>query len=237
MSSKEPYSTIAKNNYQRIIQASSVLTNALLKTYIDTCFTDTLDQLGLYAAWCCTNCMKNDRASNGWGKHPNRCPNCGQPSAYQIATFNAWASPVGATFAAAVYFLLRCSYRLPIVETPGNTKTHDFEITSSFVIEAKGSPLQVANPDGSSYELGRPGMERSDTEKKAFANASVFKDRNPNAYFAVLTNALPPRLINYRNTKVNGIFNVTRVDQLKIFMRDVRDRVQDIDRLRNAEQI
>ncbi len=212
-------------------------TNTLLRTYFDACFTDTLEQIGLYAAWCCTNCMRADTVSYGWGKKPTRCPTCRQPATYQLATFNAWASPVGAVFAAAVYFLLRGSYRVPLVGTPGNTKTHDFEVTGSFVIEAKGSPHQVVNPDGSLYVLGRPGMERSDTEKKAFANAATFKMRNPNAYYAVLTNALPPRLLNYRNATVNAIFNVTRVEELNILMRDIVERVPTIDAMRQKEGV
>jgi len=179
--------------------------------------------------------MRNGVASYGWGSKPSRCPTCHQFTTYQVATFNAWAAPVGAIFAAAVYFLLRGSYRVPLVDTPGNTKTHDFEVTSGFVIEAKGSPHQVANPDGSFYELGRPGMERSDTEKKAFANATQFKMRNPNAYYAILTNALPPRLLNYRNATVNAIFNVTRVEELNIFMRDIVQNVPNIEAMRRAE--
>ena len=213
-------------------------TNTLLRTYFDACFNDTLQHFGLFAAWCCTNCMRTGAASYGWGKHPRRCPDCGQPSTYQVATFNAWAFPVGAAFAAAVYFLLRGTpYRVPLVDTPGNTKTHDFEVTGNFVMEAKGSPHQVVNPNGSLYVLGRPGMERSDTKKKAFANASTFKMRNPQAYYAILTNALPPDLLNYRNATVNAIFNVTRVEELNILMRDITERVPTIDAMRRGEGV
>lgn len=234
----EPYSRIAQTNYQRIIRRSArPPTNALLKAYFDACFTDTLQHFALYAVWCCTSCMRDGTVSYGWGRKPNRCPTCHQTTTYQVGTFNAWAAPVGAVFAAAVYFLLRGSYRVPLVDTPGNTKTHDFEITASFAIEAKGSPHHVVNPDGTLYELGRPGMERSDTEKKAFANAQTFKMRNPHAYYAILTNALPPKLLGYRNATVNGIFNVTKVEELNILMRDITERLPNINALRKIEGV
>ena len=80
-------------------------------------------------------------------------------------------------------------------------------------------------------------MERSDTEKKAFANATTFKMRNPHAYYAILTNALPPRLLNYRNETVNAIFNVTRVEELNILLRDIVERVPNIEAICQAEGI
>lgn len=80
-------------------------------------------------------------------------------------------------------------------------------------------------------------MERSDTQKKAFANAAAFKMRNPQAYYAILTNALPPGFLNYRNATVNAIFNVTRVEELNILMRDVTERVPTIEAMRQREGV
>ena len=231
---QEPYLTIAQESYNRLIGDPATLSNAKLRAYFDTCFSRTLEYFGLYAAWTCVNCMRKGRSSHGWGKRPRRCPVCEKPSAYQIATFNAWASPVGSAFAAAVHQLMRAAFTIPIHDTPGNTTTHDFEITSAIAIEAKGSPSHVVNPDGSRYPLGRPGMERTDTEKKAFANASTFKRRNPSAYFAVVTNALPARLLNYRNDVVNGVFNVTRTEEIRVLIRDLQERV-DLTDLRRRE--
>ncbi len=230
----EPYLSIVRENYESVIVDPNRLTNRVLRSYFDACFASTLEHFGLYAAWTCVNCMREERATQGWGRKPRRCPTCNRPSVYQVATFNAWASPVGSVFASAVYYLLREAFAIPIHETPGNTTTHDFEITSMVAIEAKGSPSYVANPDGSRYQLGRPGMERSDTEKKAFANATTFRRRNPDAYYAVLTNALPGRLLNYRNDTVSGIFNLTRLEEIEVFLRDVNERI-DLEAFRRRE--
>lgn len=234
MPPQEPYLTIARQNYDRHIRGSAAPTNQHLRAYFDGCFNGTLEHFGLYASWVCVICMRENRSTYGWGRKPRRCPTCTQPTTYQVATFNAWAAPVGNVFTAAVYYLMREAFRIPLHETPGNTTTHDLEVTSSVAIEAKGSPAYVTNPDGSRYHLGRPGMQRSDTEKKGFANAATYKRRNPNAYFTILTNDLPPRLLNYRNDVVNGIFNVTRREEIEVFIRDIQGYV-DLETLRRRE--
>ena len=89
----------------------------------------------------------------------------------------------------------------------------------------------VAWPKGGMY---RTGMLRTDTEKKAFSNGRTFKQRNPSAYFAIVTNAMPARLVNYRNDVVNGMFNLTRMEEVEVFLRDLGERV-DLEALRRRE--
>ena len=88
-------------------------------------------------------------------------------------------------------------------------------------IEAKGSPRSIDNPDGTKSKFDRPGMERSDTEKKAFANGETHRRRKPEAYFCVVTNALPSNLVGFRSDNVNAIFDVTKTDRLDSMMDEI----------------
>ena len=228
------YHQIALQKATAILPVAQSATNQQLRSFIDSCFEGAMEPFRLYACWVCVECLPKGAPTFGWGKKPRKCSVCNSSNIYQVATFNAWAPVVGNVFTAAVYYLMRHQFRIPIFETPGNTTTHDFEVTSSIAVEAKGSPTHILNPDGSRYELGRPGMERTDSEKKAFANAQKFRQRNRSSYFCILTNALPPRLLNYRGDAVNGVFNVTRREEVEVFVRDLREHV-DLDALRERE--
>src|SRR3990172_3796921 len=105
MPPQEPYLSIVQQSYARYIADPTRITNQQLRSYIDAIFADTLQYFGLYAAWTCVNCIREGRATQGWGQKPRRCPDCNQPATYQIATFNSWASRVGDAFAVAVYYL------------------------------------------------------------------------------------------------------------------------------------
>ena len=65
-------------------------------------------------------------------------------------------------------------------------------------------------------------MMRSDTEKKAFDNARNFMGSNPTGTFFIVTNALPPRLVGHRGDNVDGIFDVTKKEQLDSFVREAK---------------
>ncbi|MBM3149281.1 MAG: hypothetical protein FJ008_07075 [Chloroflexi bacterium] len=116
-------------------------------------------------------------------------------------------------------------YRLPLTPTPGNTRTHDFEVRGDIAIEAKGSPSRIINPDGTFTELDRPAMERSDTRKKAFENARTYRQRNPTGLFFIVSNAIPSDLVGYRNRDVTAIFDVNKVDRLEAMMAEIQSRV------------
>jgi hypothetical protein len=225
----EPFDIIAAETYQKLL--SSSITNAHLRDYFNTCFQAGIDLYGMYQCWACTNCLKLGRKTQGWGKPPSKCPECHKPSVYEIATFQARSSVVGNAFASAFSYLMQAHYRLPLIPTPGNTRTHDFEVTQEIAIEAKGSPSSFANPDGSLTRLGNPGMERTDTRKKAFDNAHTYKERNPQGTFFIVSNAISSDHVGYRSRDVTGIFDVTKADRLDAMMMEIEDKI-DLDGLR-----
>jgi len=219
----EPFDSIARETYDKVL--SGQITNAKLRDYFNTCFQKSIDHFGLYQCWSCFNCLRNGRATQGWGKPPSSCPNCHSTAVYEIATFQARAPIVGKAFASAFSYLMQTRYSLPLVPTPGNTRTHDFEVTGDIAIETKGYPSRVINPDGTYTDLGRPGMERSDTRKKAFDNARTYRQRNPTGLFFVVSNEIPSDLVGYRNRDVTAVFDATKVDRLEAMLSEIQDRV------------
>jgi len=199
------------------------ISNKSLSRYFDKAFQTVVDQHGLYPAWACVKCLSKNLSTVRWGDKPARCPVCGDFATYSVATFQGRASRYGEVFVAALQHLAQAHYQLPLRHTPGNTKTHDLEVTPTIAIEAKGSARRIILPDRSVYPLSRPGMMRSDTEKKAFDNARNFMRSNPAGTFFIVTNALPPRLVGHRGDNVNGIFDVTKKGQLDSFVREARD--------------
>ena len=122
----------------------------------------------------------------------------------------------------ALQHLVYTHYGLELMPTPGNTKTHDLEVTPKVAVEVKGSARRISFPDGTSHKISRPGMMRSDTEKKAFDNARNFMTSNPAGTFFIVTNALPRRLDGHRGDNVNGIFDVTKKDRLDSFIYEAK---------------
>jgi hypothetical protein len=102
------------------------------------------------------------------------------------------------------------------------TKLYDLEVANDLVIETKGSPKFIANIDGSTSALKRPGMKRSDTKKKAFDNGADWRKNFPNGHFYVLTNANPIHLKGHRSEAVTAIYDVTKVRQLVKFVDEIR---------------
>ncbi len=180
-----PYDKIAIANYQKSIGSRS-LSNARLRDYFDACFQEAIDHSRCYAAWVCLNCidLAQNKTTAGFGDIPAQCRNCLSSRIFQVATFQSRASVVGNAFESAVRQLLKAKFELPAVSTPGNTNTHDIEIMGGRIaIETKGSPRRMRNPDASITTISRPGLERSDTWKKAQANAKNFRSKNQNAPF------------------------------------------------------
>ena len=128
---------------------------------------------------------------------------------------------VGSAFEQAVIYLLKTRFELPAVSTPGNTRTHDIEVTNRIAIESKGSPGRLLNPARTVTELSRPGLERSDTWKKAQANARNFRAQNRNAPFFIVSNAVPSTLVGYRSDDITGIFNVTLVSRVDALISEI----------------
>jgi hypothetical protein len=219
----EPFDSISRRAYERYL--ADEVDNNHLRSYFDACFQGSIDHFGAHQCWACVNCLRVGNMMQGWGEPPTKCPRCDSKTIYEIATFQARSPIVGNAFSNAFFYLMTIYFRLPLTYTPGNTRTHDLEVTSEIAIEAKGSPSRVTNPDGTFTHLGRPGLERSDTRKKAFDNARTFKERSPTGLFFVVSNVIPSDLVGYRHRDVNAIFDVTKIDRLQALMTEIQDRI------------
>lgn len=219
-SSATPYLRVAKQNYP-IITKSGV-NNSSLTQYFTKCFEDINRAMALYKCWVCVRCLELSKFSYGWGDKPDVCPKCNEKTVYEVATFQARASYVGEMFQWAFWLLLKNEYGITARPTSDATRLYDLEIRPNVVIEAKGSPDYIINPDGSHSRLDRPGMMRSDTKKKAFANAKEWHGRFPNGHFFIVTNAIPNELRAYRNDVVKAIYDVTKKNQLDSFVADLK---------------
>ena len=199
------YSPIVRERYATL-EAHSITTRAL-EEYFSGCFDDVIRQWKLYPMWVCMSCIASGTFTKDWGKRRALCPTCGSSALYEVATFNARASKVGDVFECAFYYLLR---KQGIGLARADRETHDFEGARGEGIETKGSPDSCPLPNGDRVTLDRPGMERSDTRKKALNNAREFKSRHPDNRFYIVTNALPRDLARRQLSDVDAIFNVTQ---------------------------
>lgn len=210
------YKRIAEKNFKKHL--FSKISNENLKKYFDSCFEDVFSELGLYPCWICVNCMSKEKLTYGWGKsQPKKCPKCGKPSIYAVGTFQAWAKPSGDIFEVAFEHLIKEISDLPITRTP-SARLYDLKVTDGIKIEAKGSAGTITNPNGSTSRLTRPGLKRSDTEKKAFANAEEYKSHYPDHKFFIVTNAIPSGLTT-KGRIADGLFNATKKKDLDSFIK------------------
>ncbi len=214
------YEEIAQNNYHHI--GNQALSNERLRDYFNGCFQQAIDEKSCYPAWACVACIGIGTATAKFGNLPQICPVCGSDRVFEVATFQSRSSIVGNVFESAVLHLLATQFELPAAPTPGNTNTHDIEVTPRIAIETKGSPRIVRNLDKTVTEIARPGLERSDTWKKAQANARNFRRLNRDAPFYIVSNAVPPELVGYRSDDITGIFNISQVDRLKSLVAEIR---------------
>lgn len=215
-----PYDAIASGNHRQFISGGT-LSNSSLRNYFNACFQEAIDKTDCYPAWACIGCLGEGKATAEFGNKPNRCPSCNANRVFEIGTFQGRSAVVGKVFEHAVSHLLRTTFELPAVSTPGNTRTHDIEITSRIAIESKGSPRRLLNPDGTLTEFSRPGLERSDTWKKAQANARNFRERNRLTPFFIVSNAVPSNLIGYRSDDITGIFNVAQAVRVHALVSEI----------------
>jgi hypothetical protein len=215
----DPYNSIVDKRYDQFLKDK--IDDEKLKKYFDSCFGDVFSYYGWYACWVCVKCMENKKFTYGWGKKPDLCPKCGKKSTYSVATFQAWASKSGDTFEWAFYKLIKEISDLEITPMPRQKDTHDFEITNKIAIEAKGSAEYIINPDGTKYHLDMPGMKRSDTEKKAFANGEKYKSQHPSNKFFIVTNAVLDGL-TIEGRAADGVFDVTKKVDLDKFLEECK---------------
>ena len=212
----EPYKSIVSDNFKNIGQIS----DRSLSKYFDGCFDDIFRMVSLYKTWVCVACLAVGKCVYGWGDKPDKCDVC-QNKIYEVATFQARAPYVGDIFDYACQYLLQEEYSIRTSPASEPTKIYDFKVRDDVVVETKGSPKRITNPDGSKSVLDRAGMLRSDTEKKAFANARKWRKCFPNGKFFIITNALPAHLMTRRDDEVTAIYDVTKEDQLERFVSEL----------------
>ncbi len=214
------YDEVAQANYQQI--GNRELTNGRLQNYFNSCFQQAIDAADCYPAWACVACIGGGTTTAAFGNMPSKCPACESGRVFEVATFQGRSSIVGKVFESAVRYLLSTKFELPAVFTPGNTNTHDLEVTPRVAIETKGSPRYVQNPDDTVTTIYRPGLERSDTWKKAQANALKFRRQNKTAPFYIVSNAVPTDLVGYRSDEITGIFNIAQANRLNSLVEEIR---------------
>ena len=215
-----PYDEIVRTNYAHV--GGQQLTNNRLQNYFNGCFQQVIDTMACYPAWACVSCIGGGTTTAEFGNLPKQCPVCGSRRVFEVATFQGRASIVGKIFEVSVRYLLTTKFELPAVPTPGNTNTHDVEVTPKVAIETKGSPRYVQNPDSSVTTITRPGLERSDTWKKAQANARNFRRHNQTTPFYIVSNAVPTQLVGYRSDDISGIFNISQAGRLNSLIEEIR---------------
>ena len=132
------YDEIARDNYHHI--SNSELSNGRLREYFNGCFQQAIDERGCYSAWVCIACIGAGSHTSEFGIAPQACPACGSGKVFEVATFQSRSSIVGNVFESAVRHLLAARFELPAMSTPGNTNTHDIEITPRVAIERELYP-------------------------------------------------------------------------------------------------
>ena len=128
---------------------------------------------------------------------------------------------MGAAFLEALVTVLEKSFQIQLLPSPPGTRTHDLEIPQRLAIEVKGSPARIINIDGTIQKLNTPGLERSDTQKKAFANATAFRQINPKVPFYIASNAVPSKFVGYWDEHVTGIIDVTKSERLEFLVAQI----------------
>lgn len=221
------YESIAKSNYERLI-ANKPLTDDNLERYFNGCFKDVGQWVPLALIWVCPNCFMSDPRkmvldlNYGYGDNIRKCKNC-QGRTYMIGNFQARSSIVGNTFEYACYHLLTERFKIKMTISSERSRLYDLEVKPNVVIEVKGSPKYIVNNvDGVRLKMPEPGMQRSDTEKKAFRNAEQWHNDFPDGHFFILTNAVPNHLIGRRTDKVRAIVDVTREKELTKFVDELK---------------
>jgi hypothetical protein len=220
------YESFVKQNYNRFINGKS-FSDDVLQRYFDGCFRDMGRIVPLSKVWICLRCLGRGPSnlaidSNyGWGDKPVKCEECGNPT-YEVGTFQARSSYVGNTFEHACHYLLTTKFGITVRISGRQSRLYDLLVKNNVVIETKGGPRYVMNPDGSKSKIDRIGMERTDTEKKAFENASKWRKHFPNGYFYILTNAIPRQLREHHDDKITAIYNVTKERDMTKFADELK---------------
>jgi hypothetical protein len=217
---------MAKSYAQIILEHLNILGDKLsdesLETFIQECFEAVISDRGLWPYWLCMDCK-----TGGYGKSSRSCIHCGSRRVFEVATFQGRGAVTGGVFQEAVKYLLDTYYPgLEIQRSDGTQFKDHCDLFAPEVagIEIKGSPAKIRLPDGNVITFDRPGMQRTDTEKKANSNANTFKEDYKalgfDTRFYVLTNAVP---IGWQeaHSNIDEIYDVTKAKQWEEFAYDI----------------
>lgn len=170
--------------------------------------------------WICTKCATSGKAIWDWGDKPKQCPKR-HTEVYEISTFQARGYRFGIIFQLACYHLLRERFNIQLIRNEDRRHQYDFIIDNNNVLDAVGSAESIVNYNGKRSVLSRPGMGRTDTERKAFENAHRWLTENPTGNFFILTNRLPSQVARTQMSPI--VLNVTKADQLQLFVNYVSE--------------
>lgn len=156
-----------------------------------------------------------------------------------LVDYQSRASKTGKMFEYALWYLIKEKFDLKL--------ENDYEIPKACMmgggsldfgiikdgkllcgIEAKGSADKVIHDDGTVETLSRPALKRTDTMKKAIAQAYQFKRVFPNIPFFIVTNVKP----DSGNSKcmmelaegdiVDRFIDVTNIDEIGEFVKTLK---------------
>jgi len=197
------------------------LADAALGEFFNQCFQNVIDDRRLHPASACMVCL-----TVHFGEVSGECPECGSERFYQVATFQGRGAATGFIFQDAILHIFERFFPELKVVSSKDTEFRDscdLYIPDVAGIEVKGSPAIVSLPDGKTVELGRPGMRRTDTEKKANSNASTFKQEYPidGVRCYVLSNALPDGW-HENHSAIDGIYDVTKLEDWEELIFDLK---------------
>jgi hypothetical protein len=127
---------------------------------------------------------------------------------------------MGKAFEYAFASLMSADFNIELRNISEKNKIYDFEYKTGVVIEAKGSPDYVPLDDGTRTSLNRAGMKRTDTDKKAFDNATKWRRESfRDGRFYIVTNAIRLDLMEKKTDFVSGVYDITKKSQLDEFVR------------------
>lgn len=214
----KPHEIIQQN--EEILDAG--LTDDALEAFFQRIFQQIIDARNLYPFWVCIDCKHGD-----YGMKPNGCPYCRGSHVFEVATFQSRGTATGEVFQEAVRHILNRFFPHLGVTSSHGTPYQDYcdlYLPDVLGIEIKGSPTRIKAPDGQDIVLSRPGMRRTDTEKKANSNAATFKEDHRRNHldvrFYVLTNAVPDGW-HEEHHNIDAIYDVTRASQWSEFVSDI----------------
>lgn len=178
--------SIVEDAFQTL-RAQLPLSDTSLSNYVTAVFDMAVAQFRLFPVWSCNACTFAGNSTSGVGVKPERCHSCHSEQVFEVGSFQSRTTLFAKIFDRAVTMLFRELYELELTPTKHGIRTHQYQV-GDLAIALRGSPSRIQLPTGIEHQLSTAGMLRSDTVKKAIANAEKYR-LNAGGEFIVLTNA------------------------------------------------